>query len=248
MISHQWDVTVSDMPRPPRADEAGGLYHVLNRGNGREEIFHKNEDYAAFERILAEGLESYDVDLFCFQLMPNHWHLVLRPNIDGELSRFMRWITATHTMRYRAHYHTSGEGHVYQGRFKSFPIQDDAHFLTVCRYVERNAVRARLVQKAEEWKWSSLWRWMQPTDPDPELLSPWPIPRSPNWIDRVNDPLSEKELAAIRKSAQKGSPHGAQEWIEQVAKRLGLESTLRNRGRPQVRFPGNRDQDTNNES
>ena len=122
------------MPRPPRADESGGLYHALNRGNGREEIFHKPEDYTAFERILGEGLVSYDVRLFCFQLMPNHWHLVLRPNADGELSRFMRWITATHTMRYRAHYHTSGEGHVYQGRFKSFPIQDDGHFcLPLCR-------------------------------------------------------------------------------------------------------------------
>ena len=143
------------------------------------------EDYTAFERILGEGLVSYDVRLFCFQLMPNHWHLVLRPNADGELSRFMRWITATHTMRFRAHYHTSGEGHVYQGRFKSFPIQDDGHFLTVCRYVERNAVRARLVKQAEDWRWGSLWRWMQPTDPDPVLLSPWPIPRSPNWVDRV---------------------------------------------------------------
>ena len=103
--------------------------------------------------------------------MPNHWHLALRSDADGELSRFMRWITATHTMRYRAHYDTSGEGHVYQGRFKSFPIQDDAHFLIVCRYVERNAVRARLVKQAEQWQWGSLWRWMQPAEPDPALLS-----------------------------------------------------------------------------
>ena len=213
-----------------------------------QEIFHKPEDYAAFERILAEGLVSYDVTLFCFELMPNHWHLVLQPNADGELSRFMRWITATHTMRYRAHYHTSGEGHVYQGRFKSFPIEDDAYFLAVCRYVERNALRARLVQQAEDWRWSSLWRWMQPTDPDPVLLSPWPIPRSPNWVDRVNEPLTEKELAAIRTSAQKGSPYGSLEWIEQTAARLSLTSTLRNRGRPQVRFPEIHDQNTNNES
>jgi putative transposase len=236
------------MPRPPRADEAGGLYHALNRGNGRQAIFHTTEDYAAFERILAEGVAAYDVTLFCYQLMPGHWHLVLRPNSDGELSRFIRWITATHTMRYRARYHTSGEGHVYQGRYKSFPIQDDAHFLTVCRYVERNAVRARLVEKAEDWQWSSLWRWMQPTGSDPALLSPWPIPRSPNWVQRVNSPLSERELAAIRKSVQKGSPHGSPEWIEQAATRLGLASTLRNRGRPQIHFPENRDEPANNES
>ena len=102
------------MPRPPRADEAGGLYHALNRGNCRAPIFHKDPDYEAFERILAEGRARYDVQLFSYQLMPNHWHLVLRPNQDGEMSRFLRWITATHTMRYHAHYHTSGTGHVYQ--------------------------------------------------------------------------------------------------------------------------------------
>jgi putative transposase len=146
------------MPRPRRADEAGGLYHALNRGNGRLQIFWKDDDYSAFERILAEGLKEYDVSVFSFQLMPNHWHLVLRPNVDGEMGRFLRWVTATHTMRYHAHYHTSGEGHVYQGRFKSFPIQDDEHFLTVCRYVERNALRAEFVSRAEEWRWGSLWR------------------------------------------------------------------------------------------
>ena len=141
------------MPRPPRADEAGALYHVLNRANARAQIFRKEADYEAFERVLSEGLERYEVELFCFQLMPNHWHLVLRPNRDGEMSRFLRWITATHTMRYHAHYHTSGAGHVYQGRFKSFPVQDDAIFLAVCRYVERNAARAGLSRQAENWRW-----------------------------------------------------------------------------------------------
>ena len=160
------------MSRPPRADEAGGLYHALNRGNARAQIFHKDADYAAFEQILTDGRARYDVLLFSYQLMPNHWHLVLRPNRDGEMSRYLRWITATHTMRFHAHYHTSGEGHAYQGRFKSFPIQDDNHFLTVCRYVERNALRAGLVTQAQAWRWGSLWRWLQSTEPEPGLLSP----------------------------------------------------------------------------
>ena len=128
------------MPRPPRADEAGGLYHALNRGNLRATIFHKDEDYKAFERILYEGLQIHQVELFSFQLMPNHYHLVLRPLVDGEMSRFMGWVGGTHTMRYHSHYHTSGMGHVYQQRDKSFPIQDDEHFFVVCRYVERNAL------------------------------------------------------------------------------------------------------------
>ncbi len=233
------------MPRPPRADEAGGLYHALNRGNARATIFHKDADYEAFERIIAAGLARYAVQLYCYQLMPNHWHVVLRPDRDGEMSRFLRWITATHTMRYHAHYHTSGAGHVYQGRFKSFPVQDDAHFLTVCRYVERNALRAKLVPRAESWQWGSLWRWLQPVEPEPQLLSAWPLPRLPNWTARVNEPLTDRDLSDLRRAAQRGSPFGDSPWITATSHRLGLASTLRPRGRPQVRFLDNAQ---NNES
>lgn len=221
------------------------MYHALNRGNSRAAIFRKAADYEAFERILGEGLERYPVQLFCCQLMPNHWPLVLRPTRDGEMSRFLRWVTATHTMRYHAHYHTSGTGHVNQGRFKSFPIQDDAQFLAGCRYVERNALRADLTTSAEDWRRGSLWRWQQPVEPDPALLSPWPVPRSPNWVARVNEALTEPELAAVRRSAQRGSPFGDTVWTESTAQRLGLAFTINPRGRPQVRAKHHTD---NNES
>ena len=171
--------------------------------------------------------------------MPNHWHFVLSPHLDGAMSRFVGWVTATHTMRYHAHYHSSGEGHVYQGRFKSFPIQDDEHFLSVCRYVERNALRAQLVKRAEDWRWGSLWRWRQEPVPPPSLLSTWPTPRPLRWLERVNERLTDRELAAIRNSARRGSPFGDPKWVEASVKRLGLESTLRPPGRPQVRFPSN---------
>ena len=223
------------MPRPPRADEAVGLYHALNRGNLRAEIFHKDADFAAFERILHEGLQLHQVQLFSYQLMPNHYHLVLRPLVDGEMSRFMGWVGGTHTMRYYAHYHTSGYGHVYQQRYKSFPIQDDAHFFVVCRYVERNALRAGLVSTAERWRWGSLWRWLQSPEPDPKLLSSWPIPRLSNWVARVNEPLTQAELDAVRLCAQRGRPLGDDGWVESIARRLNLESTLRPRGRQRVR-------------
>lgn len=225
------------MPRPPRADEAGGLYHVLNRGNLRTTIFHKEGDFAAFEQLLCEGLAQHKVELFGYQLMPNHYHLVLRPRANGEMSRFMKWIGGTHTMRYHAHYRTGGLGHVYQQRYKSFPIQDDDHFLVVCRYVERNALRAGLVDRAEHWRWGSLWRWLQKPEPAPRLLSPWPIARSPNWVERVNQPLSERELAAVRRCVQRCSPWGDETWTAATAHRCGLESTLRPRGRPQKPRP-----------
>ena len=220
------------MPRQKRADEAGSIYHALNRGNARQAIFHKPEDYEAFLGVLGEGLDRYPVELFAFTLMPNHWHLVLRPAEAGQMGRMLRWVTATHTQRYHAHDHTSGQGHLYQARFKSFPVADDAHFLVVCRYVERNPLRAGLVARAEDWQYGSLWRWTQKAEPEPKLLSPWPIARTPNWLERVNQPLREKELAAVRTCVQRGRPFGEEAWMREVAERAGLVYTLRPRGRP----------------
>ncbi len=145
------------MPRRPRLSTGGLAYHVLNRRVGRLPLFEKPTDYAAFEKILHEAHRRTGVRIAAYCLMPNHWHLLLWPRTDGELSDVMRWITVTHTQRWHAHRHTSGTGPVYQGRFKSFPVQTDEHFLTVARYVERNAVRAALVSRAEEWQWSSVW-------------------------------------------------------------------------------------------
>jgi len=195
----------------------------------------KDADYEAFESILAEGLVRYPCRILSYQVMPNHWYFVRQPTEDGGMSNFMRWVTLTHTMRYHAHYDTAGEGHVYQGRFKSFPVQDDDHFHVLCRYVERNAQRAELVERAEDWRWGSLYRWVQSSEPRPRLLSPWPLPRSANWIRRVNEPLVDKELNAVRWSIRRGSPFGQANWVELIARRLDLESTLRARGRPKTK-------------
>jgi putative transposase len=137
------------------------LYHVLNRGNGRQDLFHKPADFRAYLGVLAEGLKRYPVELLCYCLMDNHWHLVLRPRKADALGRLMGWVGVTHVRRHHEHYHSRGGGHLYQGRFKSFPVQDDRHFLTVCRYVESNALRAKLVRRAEHWEFCSLWRRMR---------------------------------------------------------------------------------------
>ena len=220
------------MPRQRRADEAGAIYHAMNRGNRRQAIFHKAEDYESFLRVLEEGLERYPVELFSYVLMPNHWHLVLRPAAGGGMGRLLRWVTATHTQRYHAHYRTSGEGHLYQARFKSFPTEDDGHFLVVCRYVERNPLRAGLVVRAEDWQYGSLWEWRQKPKRERQLLSAWPIPRAANWVERVNQALSEEELSAVRTCVERGRPFGGEEWVQKIAQRAGLGYTLRPRGRP----------------
>jgi putative transposase len=220
------------MGRPRRAADGGLVYHVLNRGNARMTIFDGDADFEAFENILEEAVERFGTDLLAWCLMPNHWHLVLRPHADGELSRFVGWLTLTHTQRWHAHRKSPGSGHLYQGRFKSFPVQDEQHFLSVCRYVERNALRARLVRRAQDWRWGSLWRWHKGSNRDKRLLAPWPVRRNSAWVDYVNTPQSEEEIAALRRSVLRGCPYGDDYWSEKTVARLGLEGTVRPRGRP----------------
>jgi putative transposase len=220
------------MPRTARVAPGGFVYHALNRAVARLPLFQKDSDYEAFERVLAEALAEHPTRLLAYCLMPNHWHFVLWPQEDGELTAFLRWLTHTHTMRWHTHYQTRGTGHLYQGRFKSFPVQENEHLFTVLRYVERNALRASLVRRAERWRWGSLWRRQHPDASPPLPLHPWPMPEASNWVEVVNQPQTEAELQAVRRAVARGCPFGAPGWQEQTARRLGLEFTLRRRGRP----------------
>jgi putative transposase len=220
------------MPRRPRLAAGDLAYHVLNRRVGRIPLFEKAADYVAFERILAEAVERTGIRIAAYCLMPNHWHLLLWPPRDGELSEMLRWITVTHTQRWHAHRHTAGTGPVYQGRFKSFPMQTDEHFLTVARSVERNALRAKVVDRAEAWQWSSLWRRVQGKATLTAWLSAWPVERPPGWVARVNRHETASDLVALRLSVQRGRPFGEETWVQRMTKRFGLESTVRPRGRP----------------
>jgi putative transposase len=225
------------MPRRLRYADGGIVYHVLNRGVGRITLFDTPADYEAFERILGEAVERTRIRLLSYCLMPNHWHLLLWPRHDGELSEAMRWLTVTHSQRRHAHRHTAGSGPVYQGRFKSFPVQSDDHFLTVARYVERNPVRANLVKRAQDWHWSSLWRRLHPDDASRGLLSGWPVAMPPAWLRSVNAPRTPAELDALRRSVARGQPFGNDRWARRTAVRLSLESSFRPRGRPRKRPP-----------
>ena len=221
------------MPRTARAAVGGLVYHVLNRGNGRMGVFRKPGDYQAFVDLVVLGKERARVEVFGFCLMPNHWHLVLRPRRDGDLAAYLSWVTNTHVKRYRAHYRRTS-GHLYQGRYKSFPVQEDAYFLTLLRYVEANPVRARpkLAARAQDWRWSSL-GCDAPTAAG--LLSPWPLERPGGWTRLVNEPLPDPQRQRVRSSLERQRPLGDEQWTRATARRLGLEFTLNPRGRPPKR-------------
>jgi putative transposase len=220
------------MGRPLRITAGGLVYHVLNRANRRAALFEGPADYEAFVGTLAEAQGEHPVRLLAYCLMPNHWHLVLWPEKDRALSRFVSWLTLTHTQRRHAAHGTAGSGHLYQGRFKSFPVEADEHLLVVCRYVERNALRAGLVDRAEDWAWCSLAQRQAGYRPGwPELAEP-PVPWPASWSAWVNAPQTAGEEEAVRRCARRGRPLGSAGWVKQMAQAYAQGATIRSRGRP----------------
>lgn len=205
---------------------------MLNRANGRPRLFDAEGDYAAFERVLAPACERIAMRLLAYCIMPNHWHLVVWPRQDEDLSRFMNWLTLTHTQRWHTCRQTVGTGHLSQGRFKSFVVQTDQHLLTVCRDVERTALRAHLVERAEQWRWSSLWRRTSGDIPQQALVSEWPVARPAEWVEWVNADDSGEDLTRLRQSVVRSQPFGGAEWLTRMVERFGLVSTIRNEGQP----------------
>lgn len=208
------------------------VYHVLNRANARMRLFEADADYLAFMKVLAEAHDRVAMRTLAYCVMPNHWHLVLWPRVDGDLSRFMHWVTMTHAKRWHSFRKTSGTGHVYQHRYSSFAVESDRHYLTVCRYVERNALRAGLVARAEDWRWGSLWARRHGGPAEKAILSPGPLEYPEDWAELVNEPQSEQEEERLRKSLSRGCPFGTASWTTAICKLLGLQHTLRSRGRP----------------
>lgn len=221
------------MPRRPRYCPPGPAYHVLNRAVARLAMFEQPADYDAFERVMLEAHARTPLAILGYAIMSNHWHFVVLPNRDDQITEFFRWLTHTHTMRWHAHHRTVGTGHLYQGRFKSFPIQRDGHLLDVLRYIEANPLRAKMVKRAEDWRFGSLWR--RENGAASRLLASWPVDRPANWVRWVNDPPPSDQIKQIRTSIVRGRPFGDERFIARTAVRLSLQYTLRERGRPRLK-------------
>lgn len=221
------------MARPRRIALGGYCYHVLNRGNGRQTVFHKEADYEAFLALFDAAQKRCPMRVLSYCLMPNHFHLVLWPRGDGDLGRWMQWLLTTHVRRYHQHYNTSG--HIWQGRFKAFPIAQDEHLLTVMRYVERNPFRAGLCDEVDGWRWSSLSAYGKggaPAPGSPAWLDIGPAPRGRQWLRHVAQPQTDVELLALRHCIERGRPFGDPTWSGQAVAAMNLQSSLRPRGRP----------------
>jgi len=224
------------MARPLRPIEAGLIYHVINRGNNRQPVFQKKGDFEAFLKALAELKERKPFELYGYCLLNNHFHLLIRP-VQTSISRIMQSLLVSHTQRYHRNHHSGG--HVWQGRFKSPVIQNDEHLLAVLRYIEANPLRAKIVEHAEDYAWSSYRTHGLGEANDLvdallmfDELSPYAAVRRRKWSEMVHRPLEEATLASIRRSNATGLPYGDPTWVERLAKELNLDLTIRPRGRP----------------
>ena len=218
------------MPRAKRIDLGGYVYHVLNRANGRLRIFRKKDDFLSFEKLLAQGIKNYQMRICGYCIMGNHWHLLLWPHNNGDLSEFMRWVTLTHVQRYHSSHGTVGIGHLYQGRYKSFPVQDDGHYLTVLRYIEANPLKAGVVEKTQNWQWSSFAARL--SEESAVKVSQGPVELPSNWARLVNRKIDKKKEKQLQNSIKRGAPFGEPIWVNKTAKKMNLESTTRPIGRP----------------
>ena len=216
------------MPRRPRHATAGLVFHVMNRAVRRITLFARAQDYDAFVDVLREAQDRVPLRLLCFAVMPNHWHLVVWPHQDDQLSRFMARLTGTHARRWNVHRAMSGVGAVYQGRYKAIPVKDDHHLLVVCRYVERNPVKAGLVARAADWPWSSA----ALARIDGPEMSAWPTPRPEQWNEYVDRGEFPGEFEPLREAIRSATPFGPSGWRRDSAATLAWPNGLRPRGRP----------------
>jgi len=224
------------MPRPLRPIAEGLVYHVINRGNGRQPVFFREGDYLAFLGAIADLKERKPFELYGYCLMTNHIHLLLRP-LQTPISRIVQSLLVSHTQRYHRHHQTCG--HVWQGRFKSPVIQDDDHLLCVLRYIEANPLRAKMVEAAGEYRWSSFAAHGQGEanellDPVPayDALAAYAAVRRRRWAAYVHQTPPEAEMESIRRSNETGLPYGESSWVNNLSKRLKLDLAIRPRGRP----------------
>ena len=216
------------MPRARRLVVPGLAHHVIQRGNRRQAIFHGDDDRRAYVALLGRALERHETTCLAWCLMDNHVHLVLIPKDEDGLRGPLASAHTAYSQRInRAH---EMSGHLFQGRFASYAM-DDAHLMVAVRYVEMNPVKAGLVKRAEDWRWSSARAHVSGVEDgltDREALGR----HVANWGAMLTDGLEAADRdEAVEAALRSGRPAGAQAWRDALAERHGL-ADRKKRGRP----------------
>ncbi len=234
------------MPRRARVAPGGVIYHVFNRANGDGRLFSSPVSYRDFLRLVSECAATDRMRVLAYCLMPNHWHFLLWPYEDRDLFRFVHRLTLRHTKRWHSANGTDGRGHLYQARYKSVAVQDDAHLVTACRYVERNPLKAGLVDNAASWPWSSAASRVRAQSPcvrsetsirdtvrDTVVpLATMPIDLPDDWAAYLNQAPNDRDTDRLRERIRAGLPFGTDEWTRTTAERLGIPLVRNRGGRP----------------
>ncbi len=216
------------MPRIARGLANNQIYHIINRGNRREAVFHDKYDYERFLKLLLDSKEKYSINIYAYCLMPNHFHLVIYTHYSDNLSKALHWISSSYVRYYNKKYKISG--HLWQGRYKSFIVEQDSYLITLLKYVEANPKRAKIVKECEKYQYSSAYK--RVNNIQDQLLGELPIDIPTDWSRYINDKEDKTDLDFIRNSIERQSPLGDELWQYNIVKKYGLESTLNPIGRP----------------
>ena len=227
------------MARPLRITIANLPFHILDRGNNRQIVFHQEEDFIYFLKLLKRYKKELKFKIYHFCLMSNHIHFVLEPTIEGSLPKIMMRITLAYSSYFNKKYR--GVGHVWQGRYKSALIDKENYFIWCGLYVELNPVRAGLVSKPEDWRWSS-YRFYAFGEIDPLMeglidVDPYYLElgnnareRQKKYQENVEEVMKEKFLKNIRGKLDEGV-FGREDFIRETKEKFKIKS-LRPKGRP----------------
>lgn len=204
------------MARPLRIEFPGAVYHVTSRGDRREPIFENDEDRRSFLNVVAQATERFDAVILAYCLMDNHYHLVIHTR-RGNLSRLMQQLNGVYTQMYNRRH--SKVGHLFQGRFKGILVDENAYLLEVCRYVDLNPVRARIVRDPGNWRWSSYCAHTGNATP-------------PVWLDtaavhgyllgRDAGTAADRRRAGLRYTALVAAGKGVKLWDEALVRQIYL--------------------------
>lgn len=214
------------MARMARVVAAGVPHHVTQRGNRRQKVFFCDDDYETYRQLLAQSCRDAGVAVWAYCLMPNHVHLILVPrDADGLRAA----LGDAHRRYSRAvNFRQGWRGYLWQGRFASFPM-DEAYLMACARYIETNPVRARLVARARDWRWSSARAHL--AGRDDELVTAAPLlNRAGDWKAFLAEKLAPEEKKAIQGAERTGRPLGTAAFVRKLEKKLGRALARRKPG------------------